>query len=267
MTTESALDLTQRLIGFAACITALEAAGARSLLPQQGLLSWRISRLRRVDTATGSTGTILGFLFDGHRVWATFFVRAALGCALMFTDQTSLSALLCGALVALILLSHLATPQGNDGSDQITLISSTALLLARLSPADSLAQQACLAFIAAQLTLAYFAAGVAKVFGPSWRAGTAVAEIVSTRTYGAKWIAQIARRRPGSFVCATYGTVLFEVAFPVVFLLPPSFTALFLGVAMSFHVCVAFLMGLNSFVFAFAATYPSIIWAQETLHS
>ncbi|MEK9523356.1 hypothetical protein ACIOMM_20115 [Streptomyces sp. NPDC087908] len=266
MTTESALDLTQRLIGLAACITALEAAGARTLLPQQGLLSWRISKLRRVSTATGFTGGLLGFFFDGNRVWATFLARASLGCALMLTDQTSVSALLCGALVTLILLSHLATPQGNDGSDQITLIAATALFLARLSPADSLAQQACLAFIAAQLTLAYFAAGVAKTFGPSWRAGTAVAEIVSTRTYGAQWISQIARRRPAPFVFATYGTVMFEVAFPLLFLLPSSSIPLFLGVAMSFHVCVAFLMGLNSFVFAFAATYPSIIWAHEALN-
>ncbi|MGI5451316.1 hypothetical protein ACQEVM_37265 [Streptomyces sp. CA-243310] len=147
----------------------------------------------------------------------------------MLTVRPSTSALVCGALVGLILLSHHATPQGNDGSDQITLIAAAALLLARLSPSGSLAQHACLFFIAGQLTLAYFAAGVAKLFGPSWRSGIAVAEIISTRTYGAQWIARIARRRPAPFILATYGTLLFEVTFPLIFVLPSGSTMAFSG--------------------------------------
>ncbi|MFG2236233.1 hypothetical protein ACGFNX_40645 [Streptomyces sp. NPDC048723] len=265
MTTDLALDLTQRLVGLASCLAAMETIAARSLLPQQGLLSWKISRLRRVETASGASGFVLGLFFGGRKIWFTFIARALLGAALMVAVEPAADALLLGALVGLSLMSHLATPQGNDGSDQMTLIVATALLVARLSP-SSLSQQACLVFIASQLTLAYFAAGVAKLFGSSWRSGTAVSEIVSTRTYGSKWLAQFAFRRPEPFTFATYGTVLFEVAFPVIYFLPPGSAALFLVIAMSFHLCVAFLMGLNSFVFAFAATYPAVIWAHGVLH-
>lgn len=38
------------------------------------------------------------------------------------------------------------------------------------------------------------------------------------------------------------------------------------GSGAAFHVANAFLMGLNSFVFSFVATYPAVIYLNHVLH-
>lgn len=266
MSTALALDLTQRLTGLACCLAALEGIAARLLLPGQGLLSWRISRLRDTRTIVGWQGGVLGALLGGSRIWATLGARAALGAALALTVAPVPSAIAAGLLVVLGLALHFAVPQGSDGSDQIALIVVTAVLVARVSPPDSAAQHLCLAFVAGQLALAYCASGVAKLLGSAWRSGRAVGEILSTRTYGSPGLARIVERLPIAGTAATYATVALETAFPAALFLPQPALTIALVAFLGFHLSVAVSMGLNSFVPAFVATYPAALWAQQALH-
>ena len=53
--------------------------------------------------------------------------------------------------------------------------------------------------------------------------------------------------------------ILGETLFPIVLILPPDALYVVLGASIVFHFMTAYFMGLNTFVWAFIATYPSVI--------
>ena len=63
----------------------------------------------------------------------------------------------------LTLWFHLRNSHGLDGSDQMTVICLTAVLLSRLAPTNATVATACLWFIALQSLLAYLTSGVAEI--------------------------------------------------------------------------------------------------------
>jgi hypothetical protein len=59
--------------------------------------------------------------------------------------------------------------------------------------------------------------------------------------------------------------ILFEVSFPLVLVAPPAIAVAALGVGLTFHLSCAVLMGLNSFVWPFPATYACVLAARGIL--
>jgi hypothetical protein len=267
LSTTATLLLTQRLLGLACVLAAAEGIVARTRFPKQGLLSWQISRLQRPQLTVGRTGAVVGAVLGGRRIWLALAGRMLAGLVLIASTQRLLAASAAAVIVALMLLTHLGVPQGNDGSDQITLIIAVAVLLACIAPADSLAQRACLAFIAAQLLLSYVTAGASKLAGSTWRKGTAMADIASTHSYGSPAISRMLVRHPFVGRLGSWGTIAFELSMPGVLFLPSVAAPLLLCVAIGFHVAVAAVMGLNSFIPAFIAGYPAIVWLMQLLHN
>jgi hypothetical protein len=260
-----ALDWTQHLLALAVILSSLEGIVARARFPNQGLLSWRISRLRSEQFVVGPRARVLSTLLDGRRIWVLLGARAAAALCLVLTVAPLPSVTAAAVAVAASLVIHYAIPQGHDGSDQMTLIVLVALLIARLSPPGSVALTACLVFIAGQVALSYFASGVAKLFGSTWRRGTAVSSILATRTFGSGPVVRVLKRVPALGVAATYATVALEVAFPLTYLLPQQAMIVALASFLLFHLVVATTMGLNSFVPAFAACYPATLWVHSLL--
>jgi uncharacterized membrane protein (DUF485 family) len=62
---------------------------------------------------------------------------------------------------------------------------------------------------------------------------------------------------------ATLAVLAWECAFPLVLVLPAPFAYVMLALGVLFHVTNAVVMGLNTFVWSFVATYPAVIWVVQ----
>lgn len=145
-------------------------------------------------------------------------------------------------------------PLGATGADMMQRIVWFSLLLFALA-GGTVAQTAALVFIAFQGLFAYFIAGLSKLKSPYWQDGTAVAQVVSTRSFG------LALSIPwGVSAFLTWSTLVFEIGGPFLVLLGPYGVLAFCGMALMFHASVAIVSGLPMFIFAFGATYPAIYW-------
>jgi hypothetical protein len=120
-------------------------------------------------------------------------------------------------------------------------------------------------FIAAQSILSYCAAGIAKLISAQWRAGDAVYKIFNTGSYGLCFIGRLLAPRPAIVFVLSWAVIVFESLFPLALVLPQEFLWVFLGWGVSFHLLNAWIMGLNTFFWAFVATYPAVIFVSTQL--
>lgn len=148
---------------------------------------------------------------------------------------------------------------GGDGADQMTVITFTVLALA-FAFGQQRAAVLVLWFVTAQTCLAYLTAGVAKLVSAQWRSGTALGEILATGVYGHPWAAAVLARRTRLAAAACWSVIVLECTFPAVLIgVRPLTWALLAGAAL-FHVGTAILMRLNTFLWAFVATYPAVLY-------
>jgi len=140
------------------------------------------------------------------------------------------------------------------------------LALARAFPGP-VAEIAFLWVVALQSSLAYFTAGFAKLVSPIWRTGVAIPGISSTRMYGSRSASRFLHGRPWLSVGLAWSVILTECLFPLVLVVPAPVALSLLAAGMLFHVTSGLVMGLNSFIWSFAATYPAIWWCNTEFHS
>ena len=153
----------------------------------------------------------------------------------------------------------------NGGSDALSVVLLSALSLVQLLPASALAQKAALLYIAVQVTLSYFMAGLAKLQHTEWRSGDALASFVRDGGYGApRWLVHALDGRTQTVVLS-WAVLGFECTFPLAWS-APSACAVFAGVGLCFHLGTWLLFGLNRFVLAWAAAYPALYWCSQLLH-
>jgi len=165
------------------------------------------------------------------------------------------------ALVLTSLLINYRSPFGQDGSDQMSTIVVIVLFLYHINPENSIVAQAGIWFIALQSILSYFTAGFFKAKGDKWTKNpNAVYLIFNTSTYGSKPIAGYLQNRQSAITFLTWSTVAVEVLFPLVLITGYPGMLVFLGWGLAFHLMNALVMGLNSFLWAFLATYGAIIY-------
>jgi Vitamin K-dependent gamma-carboxylase len=151
----------------------------------------------------------------------------------------------------------------NGGSDRMSLLTLMCVCLAHLLP-DPHWRQAAFAYLAMQLVLSYGVSGWVKVINPDWRSGRALRDVFLFSAYP---VSENLRRLDGwprLLLAMSWSVMLFELLFPLALLARP---ALLVGlvIAAAFHVTNACLFGLNRFVWAWLAAYPSILWLQQAL--
>ncbi|HEY7494630.1 MAG TPA: hypothetical protein VIH59_26460 [Candidatus Tectomicrobia bacterium] len=148
---------------------------------------------------------------------------------------------------------------GGDGAEQLTIIVLIAALAALVpTPREERLAYAAI-FVAAQAALAYVTAGLSKLVSPVWRNGTALPAILATAGHGQAWAARTLQDCPKISIGLTWGVIILEILFPVLLLGPRPLAVATLGAGLAFHIGCAVLMGLNSFVWAFPATYPCLL--------
>ena len=187
-------------------------------------------------------------------------LRLAAGLALPFLAAGGAAVALVAVLATTALLS--LVKGGSDGADKIALVAA----LAALAIATGLVlgdAWLCLAGVvwgAGQAVIAYGTSGVAKLVRPFWRDGSALAAAMTSYRSGHRLAAAVVRYR-GAALALAWGVMLVEALFPLALVAPPLVCAVILGVLAVFHGATAVVMGLNTYPWAFIATYPCVMAA------
>lgn len=191
----------------------------------------------------------------------------------LFGAQAALAALLLFGLVPaaacaglwLLLCLQLWRYQGpyNGGADKMVFLVTTCLTVAQLAPTRDVAELA-MAYLAVQLVLSYFVSGWIKVIHADWRRGRALQDVFAFSAYPVSEATRAWADRPRLLFFASRAVIGFELLFPLA-LVAQATLVIALCVALAFHLSNAVLLGLNRFVWAWLAAYPSVLWFQGRL--
>ncbi len=239
---DTALLLTHRVLGMGLVIQSAELFVTRQIFAPGGALA-------------------------GRSVTWLLLLRGLLACWLVMTPNppTSINsaALLLGLLGSSVWLTVRARGPLCGGSDSMFFQVQLGLGIAAFGFIDPVLIRIGLGWIAAQSILSYFLAGVAKLQHGGWRNGRALQNLFAARgpyvlLTGTRAVAQ---SQP---LCALlgWGILLFELGFPGLLILPLEGKLVWLGLGLAFHVANAALLGLNRFIWAWAATYPALLHFQ-----
>jgi len=251
----------EKLGALSILICALEALFNFRRIRGGELVDWTVTRETSWNYRTKPVSRWLDILLVRPGVVALTALQCAAAASMLLLgpEHKGWAGALDVLLAVLCTLFMVREPFGRDGADQMQIVIFGSLALAHLHPTP-LIQRSAVWFIALQVILSYFTAGLSKAWSPVWRSGKALPAIISTRIYGNAKIAHYLDRRPqvSQFICM--GTIAFETLFPFVLLAPPVIIVGMLFIGMSFHLSIARIMGLNTFFWVFLATYPAILY-------
>ena len=262
---DRALRQTEVINSIGVALGSLEFLARPKQFEPTGLLSWHVGRTRFKWSAK-KQADVLDKLFNPPGFYGLVALRLAASAMLLnprATRSTRAAAVtfLAGTNWAL----HVRNGYGTDGTDHMNMLTHAALAASKLFPNDHIARQACAWFIAGQSCLSYAAAGAAKVVSPFWRDGTAMSGVFRTQTYGTRWVGELMKKYPVLAKAGGWSVILGELAFPLVLVAPKPVARALLATGTAFHLGNAAFMGLNRFVWAFGATYPSVIQVSRHL--
>lgn len=251
-------DLAFQLAGLLSAIGtiqhSLELLSIHREFQTDGVFSWRVLRLDHPRVVRSTHGRVIEWWLSPPAY--SFVIVCQLLGALAIVSRPlnpfpwALAIVLAGRIVF-----NFRNSRTLIGADQMQIIVLAACLLQVLVPTRAVTQ-ACAWFVALQLVLSYVTSGAWKLATPSWRRGTALRDIVRTRTMGNPWAYALLKRRPGLSPALCWATIVFECAFPWLLFGGPLTCAILLVAGLVFHVAVAAVMGLEEFVWAFLAAYP-----------
>ena len=198
-------------------------------------------------------------------VRALAVIRLALAAVLCVPGPSSLVLSLCaaGTVILGVLQSRLASGDTEFGEQMVKVILGGAAL-GWLGGSEVTVRWA-VWFIAAQLSLAYFAGGVFKLISSSWRSGEALWAIVNMNAWKHAAAGRWLRQRPQWSAFLSWGTMLWEVTFPLALVAHPWAMAVWLIIGAAFHIGCAIFMGLNSYLWSFVAAYPAVAFLNSSL--
>jgi hypothetical protein len=255
-----AIEWTTRLAGLCAAILSAEILLDHRHYADDGLLGWPVMQTRHRALVTSWYAPLAGALLKYRVFLAITVVRLLVGLILTIFAPGGVPG---ATLIALATVGGLAfqlrTTFGTDGADQVNELVLASLLL-NVICASVLVRAAVLWFLALQLALSYFIAGVSKLCGEEWRMGRAPFQIFSTRMYGIQPLGWWLKRNPLISTLMSWTVMAMESSFPLVFIAPrPAAIGLIVG-GLAFHIITAVVMGLNTFFWAFVALYPALFW-------
>jgi hypothetical protein len=231
-----------------------------------GLLSWRYGRLRHKWCVRGRIGKWLDYILEYPTVIKLIALRLGLSLLLILSAVIVVPQSLRAAAIIVIAILSLALSfrhaHGGDGADQFALISIVSLSLGQVS---NKATAIALMFIVFQLLLAYTVAGSAKLVSQKWRDGSGLLKLVQTRAYGAEWLATLFRRYQHLPRFMSWVVIMAQLAMVPLFVAGFPYLLLAIAIGIIFHLSMAIVMRLHTFLWAFLSAYPALIWARMVL--
>jgi hypothetical protein len=252
------LNATCLLLAFWCLLSTAEWFARRRLFDEDGLLSWRVMSLR---SDWGVRSPILARACGRRGVTAVLAIRFCCAGALTLPTGNVIRLVLLIAIVLTGILLRWRRWLSDDGSDQmgqIVAIGAAVMALGLVFHDPGFAFAGTL-LIAGQLCIAYFVGGVAKLVSPEWRSGRALAGIMGTRSFGHRIAAHVANSSAGFSQVFCVSLIIIETAFPLAILANENFFCATLLIFALFHAATAIFMGLNTYSWAFVATYPSAL--------
>lgn len=221
-----------------------------------GVWSWPI---QRADLAHASAPTrrLFDALFEDSTLRAHLWLRALIAASLFFGSTPVTAAFLFASGLVILIRWRGAF---NGGSDFMTLVFATALLIGNLAApflGEALAWKAALWYGCIQAVTSYFISGAIKLFSVRWRNGSALTHFLDGGIYGPLPAHSLFRRPIVSIVCS-WAFILWEFAFPLA-LIDGQRALLWCAVAGGFHLLVFRYFGLNRFFWAWVTMFPAII--------
>ena len=191
-----------------------------------------------------------------------FGLRLILCLSLLYPEIGAYSAWICLAMSGLaVLILHRFEGPYNGGSDRMSLLILFCLTLAHWLPQENWKELA-FGYLGLQLTLSYFISGWVKIRNPDWRTGRALRDVFAFSAYPVAENLRALADRKTLLLAGSWLVMICELLFPLS--LASKYTLIpFLVLAASFHLSNAMFFGLNRFVLAWIAAYPSILWLQD----
>lgn len=256
----SAFALVQRGLGAVVFLVGLEQWACRRAFAEGGVWAW--SRVRKVvwsprpsallDAVGGAAGTSILILG-----------KILLGAALALLPGSGPLASV-GCCLTSVLLSVRFLGRENGAADaMINVVATTVMVVELLRLVGVEAAQAGVVFLAAQTTLSYLSAGIAKVKSPTWRRGDAPAACVTVGRYQApRWAIDVLGQ-PGVSGLASACVIGWQLSFPLA-LWSPAWCIGATTAGAIFHVLNGLVFGLHRFLWAWIMTYPAL-WSVSTM--
>jgi hypothetical protein len=267
-----AVSLTVRLCCIGRAIGLAELAIARRERRAGGMLNWEVAGLVADPALDEKPSSFPGFARLRSFVWRRFVgVPPWLFTCFLWIDAAAVLGLFLWpgsaalrATAAIFLLIQMKRHYFSvDGSDEMTLLCLAATCLGGIG--DSSRYVAF--FLAAELALAYTTAGAYKAASPFWQKGKALLSITRTRAFGHPQVSKLLNRHPLLSRYSELALVLWESGFLIALIAPRPVLWMMLAAGLVFHLSCAWVMGLNTFLWAFAAGYPCVIFANREIHS
>lgn len=271
LTVETALFWAAFLSSIAILLATAESWSIRSVYGPKGLLASGL--LERVDVprSRGRLRRLAHELLHAPSMPTLLVLQIMLAISLaagyvvaMLVAQSTAGELAIWVVLLACVLTNLAiqarTPAGQDGADQMATIVLVACAVGLMPGAPLLVSKAAAWFIALQACLAYSTSGFAKLFSSEWRSGDAINLVFRTSSYGSSGIRRFLSRYPHASKVMATSVILFECMFPLAVLVGGRVLLMYLAGAILFHVSVLAMMRLNTFLFAFPATYGALIF-------
>lgn len=244
--------------GFSILLQCLEYARIAGSTDPQGVWAWQVQRAD-IPASPAWVRQVFDTLYRPAIYRAQLLLRGlAAVCLMVEGNQLWLALVLFTGQLLLLVRWRGAF---NGGSDFMTLITVTGLLIAQLVGLASdpgTGWSVALAYIGLQTVSSYFVSGWVKLKRPEWRNGQALTVFLNSGLYG-PLLTDSVFRRPWVAAGCSWAFILWEGLFPLV-LFNPAWIAVFVGVALVFHFLVFWFFGLNRFFWAWAVNLSSIFF-------
>lgn len=253
--------LATKSLALGVTVSALEFLACRGKWPDDRLLArpgtGRTERLVRIERV----------LLQPKPTLAVVVARlvAAVVCLALPITHPAVPWLL-GCLVAAQAFHNRRFVVAIQGADTMFLVGLAAMCAASLDPADASLRGVALAFMGAQVQVAYLTAALNKLRAPTWRDGRRLTAIAEAGPFRIEPLGSVLARRPAFAVVSSWTVMLLELLLPLSVLLPTPAFHLALAAGVAFHVLIAVFMGLYTFLWAFVAAYPGLYVIHEWLH-
>jgi len=256
------VSLAARFCCVARAVCLLELACSLKDMQPGGLLNWTVTGLVDFSSPSGARVHLEALIARlSHKLFILLLAVDAVVVTTLFIFPSN--SILLIAAAALMLIQMKRHYMSYDGADEMIFFCFVALSVGRIAGADKVTAW----FLAAEASLAYLVAGAYKAASPFWKKGQALVLITRTRLFGHEGVARMLQRYPAATRSLEFVFVLWECIFPIALLVPLKILLPMLAIGLIFHIACAWVMGLNTFIWAFLATYPALIFANQELRS
>lgn len=244
-------------LAFSLIIQTLEYWSLSQRSDVKALFDWSVQKddLRQAPKLVQA---VFEFLFTAHIHIFHLMVRVILSLSLLI-QPTLIAAVLLWISTLLLLVRWRGA--FNGGSDFMTLVCVTGLSIgigASYFTNEKNAWTIGLFYVAIHSITSYFMSGAVKLLNRSWRNGEALIYFLDGGLYGPLPPHSLFRRQSLA-ILASWGFILWEISFPLVFF-DGDLARIYCLIAFAFHLLVFRFFGLNRFVWAWTATFPAILY-------